>query len=197
MLQIREISAHQRLGLLDLEQFSALEVATSKREIEKKGARFVLEKMLSCPDINLSYSLQGKPAIEGRQERVSISHSHGILAVITNAREETGVDVELVRDKVVAIRHKFLNSNELTFAGEDVEKLITLWAAKEAMYKAYGLRQLDFRRDLAVLPFEGNAVHGDLSIGGYRRAFRMEREKLGNHILVYILNEVQVAHQPA
>ena len=84
------------------------------------------------------------------------------LAIIINISENTGIDIELVRDKVLKIQHKFLNKKELLFAKDNVEKLITIWAAKEAMYKVYGLKELDFITNLFVEDFDGAIIFGKI-----------------------------------
>jgi 4'-phosphopantetheinyl transferase len=196
VLEIRDISAYQRLGLLDLADFSRSRNMVSRREIEKAGTRFILSELLGAP-FELCYTDHNKPYLKGRPEKISVSHSHDKLTVLTNTREETGVDVELLREKVLKIRHKFLNARESAFAGADIERLITIWAAKEAMYKAHGRKQVDFSRHLAVEPFSGEDLRGSLAAGGTSRQFSMKRERLGDYILVYILNEIPVGHQQA
>jgi 4'-phosphopantetheinyl transferase len=42
-------------------------------------------------------------------KHISISHSHDKLAIIVNEKEATGIDIELIRDKVLKIKHKFLS----------------------------------------------------------------------------------------
>ncbi len=86
MPEIRDISAHQRLGLLD--------------------------QLLRGESYELKYTEHNKPFLKGRREKISISHSHDMLAVMCDTRAETGVDVELLRDKELRIRHKFLTSSE-------------------------------------------------------------------------------------
>lgn len=197
MPEIRDISDHQRLGLLDLREFAAAEGLTSARECETLGTRFLVQELLGGNPCNILYTEHRKPYLEGRSEKISVSHSHDRLAVIMNAREETGVDIELIRDKVLRIRYKFLNEQENKFAGGDVEKLITLWAAKESMYKAYGRKQLDFSAHMSVQPFSGNELRGSLARGDVRHEFALRRERIGDYILVYILHEIPVAYGQA
>ena len=193
MPEIRDISDHQRLGLLDLRKFGADRGISSGRECETLGTRFLVEKLLNGAPCNILYTQFRKPYLEGRNEKISVSHSHDRLAVLLNTREETGVDIELLREKVLNIRHKFLSESEQRFAGDHIENLISLWAAKEAMYKAYGRKQLDFSRHLTVEPFKGDDLYGTLDTGKVRHDYAMRRERLGEYILVYILHEIPVA----
>ncbi len=195
MPEIRDISDHQRLGLLNLRKFGAERGITSGRECETLGTRFLVDRLLNGIPCNILYTEFRKPYLEGRDEKISVSHSHDRLVVFMNTREETGVDIELLRDKVLNIRHKFLSESEKHFAGDDIETLISIWAAKEAMYKVYGRKQLDFRRHLKVDPFPGDDLYGTLVTGDVRHDYAMRRERLGEYILVYILNEIPVAER--
>ncbi len=190
VLEIRDISAHQRLGLLNLARFAAENQINVKREIEKAGTQLLLSRLLNNAYYDLCYTEHKKPFLRNRTEKISISHSHDILAVLISQKEETGVDVELLRDKVLRVRHKFLNHDEQRFANADITKLIILWAAKEAMYKVYGRRQLDFKNHMSVAPFTDDLLEGTLIAEGRNRKFSLKWEKLGNYILVYTLNEI-------
>jgi 4'-phosphopantetheinyl transferase len=195
--EIRDISAYQRLGLLNLGAFQTTRLYASKRELEKAGTRHLLEQMFKGEPCELFYDVYNKPHLKGRNERISISHSHEMLAIFCDEKAETGVDIELLRDKVLGIRHKFLNPLEYEFAGSDIVRLITIWAAKEAMYKAYGRKQLDFKTQLEVFSFSGSEIKGYLRAHDEKKGFLMKAEKIDDYILVYILHEIQHAHQEA
>lgn len=197
MPEIRDISAYQRLGLLNLNTFQTTGFYASKRELEKAGTRHLLDHMFKGESCELFYDTYNKPHLKGRKERISISHSHDMLVVFCDENSDTGVDIELLRDKVIGIRHKFLNPAEYEFAGEDITRLITIWAAKEAMYKAYGRKQLDFKTQLEVPEFAGSELKGYLRAHDEKKGFLMKAERIGDYILVYILHEIQHAHQEA
>src|ERR1041384_6584303 len=101
--------------------------------MEREGTRHLLQQMFGGEDVKISYTEHNKPYLEGRREHISISHSHDRLAIAVNKNESTGIDIELLRDKVRNIAHKFLNPAEAEYAGTNVEKLIQIWAAKEAL----------------------------------------------------------------
>ena len=67
--------------------------------------------LIDSPSL-LQYTPAGKPYLANRPEKISVSHSHGKLAIILNQKHETGIDIELVRDKVLQIQHKFLHGRE-------------------------------------------------------------------------------------
>jgi 4'-phosphopantetheinyl transferase len=152
----------------------------------------LLDKLFKGDRYELEYTNAKKPYIPGRTEHISISHSHDQLAILVSSLHSTGVDIELLRDKVLNIKHKFLNESELAFAGNDIEKLTTLWAAKEAIYKAYGLKEVEFSKNISVEKWKKDETnfYGSLSLPTFKRRYLLSREKLDNYILVYILSEV-------
>lgn len=190
MIQIKQISATLSLGLLDLKAFSEQHQLSAKREQEKAGTQFVLTQLIGPGYKGLDYTEHNKPYLVGDNRHISISHSHDKLAVLLNAERSTGVDIELVRDKVLRIKDKFLNAQEAVFAGKDLHRLIAIWAAKEAMYKWYGLKSLDFRIHLSVEDFEEMDIIGKIETGALSQRFHLRKEQIGAYILVYIVDEI-------
>jgi len=190
VIEIREITAEISIGLLDLKAFSVQNNVQIKRQLEKAGTRFVLQKLLGTPDFELLYTPENKPFLAGRTDHISISHSHDKLVIIVNNKQNTGIDIELLRDKVLKIRHKFMNANEAVFAGEDIEKLIAIWASKEAMYKSFGLKNLDFKENLSVEDFDGGLILGKIETKDATKKFELVKERIEDYIMVYILKEL-------
>lgn len=193
MFSIREIDENTRLGLLHLPDYSVFTGVTGKRELEKNATAFLLEKLFGTA-VNLSYNSEGKPQLHSEGCHISISHSHDKLVIICNTKYDTGVDVELIRDKVLKIKDKFLSAVELDEAKDNVEKLIIYWAAKETLYKVYGLKEVEFAKHLFVHPFsvkEKGTLTGEINLESFRKKFNLHYEKLEDYMLVYILNEVK------
>ncbi len=189
LTEIRQISADISIGLLDLKSFSSANGLSIKREQEKAGTSFLLRSLTGMPDPDLRYTPEKKPWLGNSSLHVSISHSHDYLAIILDKKKSTGIDIELLRDKVVAVRHKFLNAKESSLAGHDVLKLTTIWAAKEAMYKAHGLKGIDFARDLAVEETGDDLLTGTLQRNDLHRTWHLKKEILGDYVMVYIFEE--------
>lgn len=189
MFEIRTINNAISLALLDLEDFAKSQNLQTKREIEKAGTLFLLKKLMNDESIEVTYSETNKPLLKHRSEHISISHSHAKLAIIVNRQEPTGIDIELIRDKVKSIQNKFLNENEIAFANNDVETLVTLWAAKETLYKIYGRKKMEFKKHLFVEPFSSSSIIGRIEMKDFRKRYELVKEKVGDYILVYSLNE--------
>jgi 4'-phosphopantetheinyl transferase len=190
VLEVREISDVLTIGILDLKAYSIKENIYVKREQEKAGTAYLLRKLLNTGSFELNYTPGNKPFLKNRPEYISISHSHDKLVISINKKEDTGIDIELLRDKVLKIRHKYLTEKEMKFAGTDIEKLITLWAAKEAIYKVYGLKGVDFRENLFIEAFEDKNITGTIQIIGTTKNYRLISDRINNYIMVYVAHEI-------
>jgi hypothetical protein len=187
--KIIQVSASSRYALLDVTDLPD----AHKREREAESIRFLLDQLLQGQSYELAYHDTGKPYLKGRKERMSISHSHSKVAVMLDEQKETGIDIELIRDKVLNIRHKFLSEKELTdIEADDIEKYLVYWAAKEALYKIYGRKKVNFKEHLFVEPFAYNRLVGGLITGHIRlpelrEKYKLHYEKLEDYILVYLV----------
>jgi len=156
--QVININEYSKLGLFDLRNLQI----ENKREKEGAGVKFLLSELIG-EEVELAYYETGKPYLKDRTEEISISHSHDMLAVILDNEKATGVDIELIRDKILKITHKFLSDNELKdIAGQSIEKVLVYWAAKETLYKIYAKKSVDFREHLFVCNFGYNEVGGEI-----------------------------------
>ncbi len=191
MIRIKSISEQLRLGILSLRDLQSSLPDLKGRVLEQKGTKLLLEHLLNTQDDLLFYDDKGKPFLRNRKEHLSISHSHDYLVILLNEQANTGVDIELIRDKVQGIRHKFLSEEEQAFCGADTEKMIRLWATKEALYKWYGKKELEFKSDLFVPPHaDPNLFEAQVRKNGNVHRFLMHAEKIENYMLVCLLHEI-------
>ena len=192
MIEVFNIKEGLFFGLLDLKVFSAHENLKAKREVETKGKEYLSRHLLGDP-CRIGYDDKGKPFLEGDTRHISISHSHDKLAIIINEKEATGIDIELIRYKVLKIKHKFLTNEELTDANDDIEKLLIYWAAKETLYKIYGLKEVDFIAHLFVKPFTKHnlgSIIGNINLPEFKETFELNYQILDDYVLVYALQKI-------
>lgn len=176
---------------MELESFSTQHTGLSRRELEGRAAAQLLFRIFNGQDCGLYYDEFNKPHIRQPQGHISISHSHDRLAIIYSSKENTGVDIELIRDKVRVIQHKFLSEKEQLLASNDVETLVLFWAIKESLYKVYGKKGLDFRKHLFVHSFLQNPVIAGIRINGEEELYQLRKEKLQDYMLVYVEKKIQ------
>ena len=192
MIEVFNIKEGLFFGLLNLNEFATSLDLTAKREIESKGKSYLINYLLD-KEVEIDYDEKGKPFLTNNAKHISISHSHDKLAVIVNEQESTGIDIELIRDKVLKIKHKFLTESELTDANDNVEKLLIYWAAKETLYKIYGLKEIDFIEHLFVKPFTKHnlgTIIGVINLPNFTESFYLNYQILDDYVLVYALNKI-------
>ncbi len=142
-----------------------------KRLQHLAGRFLLLELEPSFPFGLIRIADTKKPFLENEAWHFSISHCGDYAAAIISSEKRVGVDVELITDKVMRIRHKFMSKYEsdLIDAMEQADKphlLTACWSIKEALYKWYGKGEIDFIRDLNInsIEIKDNEGHAHCSI---------------------------------
>ena len=106
-------------------------------------------------DKRIGYNANGRPSLVDHSYHISISHTKGYIALAWNPVTAVGIDIERRTDRVMRVRHKYVNAAEQqalhssAYRSPDGELL--LWTAKEALYKVVGIRKLDFQEAFTVL----------------------------------------------
>ena len=149
-------SYNDLLEPLNLKQESLSRVLSMKSELHQRGFLSVrhLLREFGYTDQDLFYDDKGKPHLkDGKQ--ISITHSFNFSGVIIGDTE-IGIDIEMQRDKIAVIAHKFVDY-EFNYldktAKEYIQKLTVVWCIKESLYKLYGTRGLSFKQHCLVIPF--------------------------------------------
>lgn len=180
------------------EHMAALNVFSYEhRKKEWLVARILAEQLSGEKDIRIFYDKHNKPILKNSKKHISISHSHDILAVILDDHE-TGIDIEIIKPKVLRIKEKFMSEDELKSLQKEnlPEQLTVYWCAKESLYKLYGKKELAFKENLCVEPFrysEKGIIKGWIKISAIQKSFALQYEKLNsgddNYMLAYVINE--------
>lgn len=101
----------------------------------------------------ISYDAYGRPVVDDRAERISISHSKRFVAVLISAHFKPTIDIELPKQKIRSIAHKFINDRErVLFDCRKVFNLYRIWCAKECAFKHHHLGGVDFREHILIEP---------------------------------------------
>jgi 4'-phosphopantetheinyl transferase EntD len=106
---------------------------------------------LENSDYKITYDINGKPLLNSIYN-ISISHSHEIAAIAISDNSNIGLDVQLKESKIFNIQNKFLNKSEKSNIGDDptVDILTMVWASKESIYKAIGLKGISFSENIKI-----------------------------------------------
>lgn len=139
-------------------------------EDRSQAVRIAMARQIYCENgrdgqyRSLLHLQSGAPLLENEETRISITHTPGLYAVASlpktpdadltqfAARTALGIDAERAdREQVLRVRERFLSDEELALVGDDLERTIIAWTAKEALYKAALAPGTDWRRCLRII----------------------------------------------
>lgn len=186
------------VSLQDVEK-EELERLKGRRRLEWLASRYLVHLMLvdlGMSDVDRRMPLvkdeHGKPYLANSGLHVSFSHSHEMVAAILS-KSSVGIDIQIFVSKIEVIESRFLRTIESESLNEvtRLRHMHIYWGAKESMYKSYGKKELDFREQIMVVPFEyeesGRALSGELQKGQLRRFYELAYEILGDYFLVWAI----------
>ncbi len=135
------------------------------------------------------YTEDGKPYLKN-DHFVSFSHSRQYAGIIVSKSVEVGLDLELYREGILRIAHKFMRPEEDASLAEEtkIEHITYYWGAKEVMVKITGDRKHNFLTELSVKPFDySNCVQstGFISAKNYRKQVCLFFEKKDDLFITY------------
>jgi phosphopantetheinyl transferase len=167
------------------------------RRLEWLAGRWLLHKLTDAPQrLPLAKDAFSKPFFpENNHLGCSLSHSKGSVGALVvnrhsslghssflNSPPSIGCDIQVLTQKMPRIAHKFLNEAEKYFVEsrpetENLDLLHLFWTAKESLYKAYGLKALDFRENIFVEITLWNGLNGEgigrVEKGDFRQEFQL------------------------
>ena len=164
---LRELEAMIPLRPSEAGLYESFQVETRKKQW--LAYRVLIKSMLLPEEFLVEYDETGKPFLAGSKYHISVTHSGDLAAVIISSKGRVGIDLETARERIERVKERFLHPEELAMIGEkDVcFRLTQAWCAKEALYKLFGHRGLDFRENIRIhLPpglqegdFDGHILH--------------------------------------
>lgn len=192
-----EETEEQLVSGLQLKQHELDIISTlnsGKRLLHWLSTRVLLRTMLNTSEyIDCRMDEHGKPYLPNLGYHISFSHSYDYAAVIVGKKRLVGVDIELIKQKINLIKHKFLSDSEFTQMqiGDNIEALYVCWCAKEAIYKWHGRKGLEFKKDIHIKPFKLE-THGSLNaqvdLPEGTRELSVDYFKMGNdYMLGYVV----------
>jgi len=187
----------ERLVLTSKEQQQVDEI-TARGQLEWLASRWLLHTMSGRATRGIcSKDEFGKPYLVDSSFEISISHSQGEMVAVIAAPYAIGIDIQKFVSKIYRIQHKFMRPIELESLEEhsSLEHLHIYWGAKEALYKAYGRKQLGFKKHIFITPFsldlEKGYCEGKIIKDTYQKEFNIFYEKIEDYYLVYALEKLK------
>lgn len=114
-----------------------------------------LTMLLGLPFKGIYKDSHGKPhpitGDENLRYHLSLSHSYPFAASCIHLRKPVGIDIEIPREKLVRVSHKFIHEKEAVLTqNNNIDQLCIMWAAKEAIFKMNGRNGLSLKEDILI-----------------------------------------------
>ena len=143
---------------------------------------------LICQRLHIDYQgitkdEHGKPHLTDVAWEMSLTHSAKYVVVAVHPSKEIGIDIEKPNKKLVRIMPRLFSEQENEMVADDLTKMSWFWSAKEALYKLYGKRGIDFREHL-FLQYSPTEFTGHISMPDHQSVHDFTVEKIEDYYLI-------------
>ena len=182
-------------SLLDLtkDEFDFINTIKGRRKLEWLASRYLLHYMSGREKRGICLKDKfGKPYLKDSDYKISLSHSWNYAAVIASPYN-VGIDIQRKVEKIKRIAHKFMSDQEFSSldANSPIDHLHIYWGAKEAIFKAYGRKELAFKEHIQIEAFAYEPLNGKfkaaLKKGEIEMNFEGKYEIMDGYFLVYVI----------
>jgi 4'-phosphopantetheinyl transferase len=176
-------------GAVTLNPRSQLRLQSMKSEMHQKGFLSVrkLLQVVGYSDLDLYYDASGKPHLAD-DKHISISHSHGFSAIIISD-QEVGIDLEILKEKVLRIAPKFMDVSHLQNLShkDQIKKATIIWGIKEAIFKIKNQKGISFQDHIFESEFDllDQKTVAQLRFNTQIEDFEIHFQEIKGYILVW------------
>ncbi|GAB3221964.1 4'-phosphopantetheinyl transferase superfamily protein [Algoriphagus aestuariicola] len=187
------VESHELDFLSFRERLSFANISHPEKKKEWATARIAIHdalEALQVPYPGFFKDEHGKSHAMNGQGYVSLTHTPGFAGAIFHREQPVGIDMDLVREKILKIGFRFLDSSELDFLEKDPAHYTMAWSAKESIFKCQGRKGVSFRDNILLDPFDVNTTRIKGRIRGTEFAdhhYTVEVRQLENVILTYTI----------
>lgn len=169
--------------LFEEEQSALAQIKNEIKKLEFYAVRYLRNfKQINLP---ISYNANGAPFFKGSTSKISISHSKE-LAVIALSTARVGVDIELITERIVGIKDRFISAEELNlFKVKNAKTYTIIWTIKEVIYKLSDLKHSNFLADMKLLEQSEGIVTCQFKTSEGIRFVKIKFQELGNYIISF------------
>ncbi len=149
----------------NIEKEELSRINNPQRRIEWLGARALVLALAQGENATIYKDSQGKPYLKGGDWHISFSHCGEYAVAILSKTSSVGIDIERISPKISRVISRICSEEELSQVDDSLENLSMLWCAKEALYKYYGKKKLDFKKGIKVAIHSQNDDSKQVMIG--------------------------------
>lgn len=177
-----------------LKDSSIARLESMKSVGHKKGFLSVrkLLQHIDYNDFDLYYDPSGKPHLQTqdcstKEMQISISHSHDYSAIAISDKK-IGIDIEILKEKILKITPKFMNLLHLDGLVDDekIKKATVVWGIKESVFKIKNVSGISFLHHIfeEEFNFEDKKANVKLKINNHDSDYFIQFDRFDNYIFV-------------
>lgn len=165
-------------------------------ELEKRKKEFCITNLLLKELLGSFSPIEktetGKPVLPNSRFNLSISHADLYSAIYLSEGKECGVDVEVVNFRINRIAPKFVSDYEELYVPKHKSNAYytIIWCVKEAIYKWYAKRGLDFKENMIIHPItiaqSGGPVYFEFVKDGKKVVDIANYQIIDNHVIAWL-----------
>jgi len=141
-----ELNNHIDLSLSSISKLDLIKSSSQRKQF--LGVQNLL-KLHNVNNGSLFYDKNGKPHLSNNKF-ISISHSFEYCRVIVYD-VKVGLVIEKLRSKILNISKKFISESDWNLIKlSSVENVTKVWTIKEAVFKAFGHKAIDFKKNIII-----------------------------------------------
>ncbi|SOE22438.1 Phosphopantetheinyl transferase [Spirosomataceae bacterium TFI 002] len=159
------------------------------KRLELLAARYAAKSMLSEMGLvfnGIAKDEHGKPYLIDSDMQMSLTHTSKYVSVVFHSTLKVGIDLEKPSEKMWRIKERLFSKNEIMEIGDNLEVMSIFWSAKEALYKIYGKRGMDFKVNMSLATEKGNLI-GRIAMPDQVSDHRVYTKEFMEYILVWVL----------
>lgn len=172
---------------LTLEEINSLdEISLPNKQREFLSGKYVIKKACSLLGIEfkgLAKDEFGKPFLVGREFEISLTHTEDYIGVVFSLSGPVGIDLEKPREQILRIFPRLFSEEEQKAVANNLDSATIYWSAKEALYKLYGRRSVNFKNNLFLYP-TNSGIRGEICMNDIRTTHKFHIQKVDNYYLV-------------
>ncbi len=186
--ELRQLLTLDRRQQKTLNGFGSL-----NRKIEWLSVRALLSELTNS-STRILYNGERKPLLEDGSYNISISHSDELTSILLSRNRRVGIDLEHMTHRIELLASKFLNDSEEVTNDPFLQRyhLYIHWCAKEALFKICDKKNINFRENLIIHPFElkdEGKILGTVWNEHIHETFNLQYFKLENYSIVWCCKE--------
>ena len=126
-----------------------------RRQLEWMAGRFLISEFQEKDLSKIIVHPEGKVFIKDAEIHLSISHCEELVGLQLN-QHPVGLDIQMKTSKLQRVAHKFCSIEDYEMLEQYYsreEANLICWSMKEAVFKAYGLGNVNYKDDIRFIAF--------------------------------------------